>query len=166
MKKLKKTPLILDSSPNQIADTYFKFKNSTIVDGATLVDPEGMEAARKKLVIAMLAGHNFVIALGKATPDLASLCDPTGLPHETLIQGAVEAKEVTDRFVRPEDLTTNSSEGPADYLVGQSGVFFIRDTFRVVVTSSLKEADYRQRLGTNTLRLWDFHTLYIDPDFV
>ena len=49
VKKLKKTPLILDSSPNQIADTYFKFKNSTIVDGATLVDPEGMEAARMHL---------------------------------------------------------------------------------------------------------------------
>ena len=45
--------------------------------------------------------------------------------------GRIQEKEWTDRIVRPEDLVTANSDGPADYAVGQSGVFFVRDTFRV-----------------------------------
>jgi len=64
LRKLNKVPLVLDSSYNDVANTYLRFQHTTVIEGASFEEEGGMESARKKLVIAMMAGHTLLIALG------------------------------------------------------------------------------------------------------
>jgi len=164
VKEFKKVPLVLDSTPNEVANTYLKFQHTTTIESASL--GEDMEAARRKLVIAMMAGHTLLIKLDASQPDLlGSLCTDSVFPVAVFQGGAIQLPEWTDRIVKPEDLQTGGSNGPADYQVGQSGVFFVRQEFRVVVTSSCSDADYWDKLG-DRLPLWNLHVIKVDPDFV
>jgi hypothetical protein len=42
VRKLKKVPLVLDASKNDIANTYLRFKNSVVLDSAGLTPGEAM----------------------------------------------------------------------------------------------------------------------------
>jgi hypothetical protein len=79
VRELKKTPLIIDNTANEVARTYFTYK-AHLEDGSVLTVPFGksglkreevMERCRKKLVGAMKTGQLFVLYLGGLTIDHA-----------------------------------------------------------------------------------------------
>lgn len=79
--ELKKTPLLIDTSPNQVARTFYSYKacledvsQMTIPFGKSGVKKEDvMERCRKRLVGAMKSGSPFVLYLGAVTIEHADL---------------------------------------------------------------------------------------------
>merc|ERR1712070_479459 len=113
-----------------------------------------------------MAGHTLLIQLDGSAPDfLGRLCSDDMFPRAVFKGGAVQLPVHTDRIVRPEDLQPSSSDGPADYNVGQSGVFCVREGFQIVVTSHQSEENYRSTLSLG-LPLWDMHICMLDSEFV
>jgi hypothetical protein len=81
VKELKKTPLIIDTTENQVARTFYSFKGY-LEDASCLSIPFGksgikkediMERCRKRLVGAMKHGSIFVLYLGGVTIEHADL---------------------------------------------------------------------------------------------
>ena len=144
-----KLPLVLEDSDSTVATRFLNMRDTTQIDCAALAaaadDTEQsaplLEDARARIVRAMPTGktvqfqcHDSALHPVLSTPD--------GLPTQLWQHSDIMSSECCQPLVREGDLVVGSSDGPSDYAVGQSGVFFIRDSFRVVFTSSLGSFDH------------------------
>merc|ERR1711998_213434 len=71
----KKTPLIIDTSPNKVVDTYYMYQNTTILEAKKMfmdekqgerTHEEVMEDNRKALINSIKYGHTLYIRLANS----------------------------------------------------------------------------------------------------
>ena len=163
--ELKKTPLLLDCSTEQVARTFYQYKG-ICEDVSGLVVPFGksgvkrqdvVERLRKSLVSAMKTGTIFAMYLGEvniAHADFKTkLCTKDSFPAETFQLGGLKLLQPDyepryKKLYREEDL--------------ENGQAIVREGFQVVVISSLSAHDYQAKLA-DCIPLGYMHPLYVVP---
>lgn len=146
----KKTPLIIDTSKEQISRTFFSYKGH-LEDVSPLSIPfaksalkrgDLMERCRKTLVRALKTGQTFALYLGEVSIEHADfkkkLCNKTVFPLDTFTNAGLKLlmPESEPRFkaiFREEDM--------------ESGQCISREGFKVVVITSLNPYDYEALLS-------------------
>ena len=143
------TPLVLDSSDDHVVDTFFSYSADAIVLDAKKMsldatlrkqpDRAALDAARKRVVLAMKNGSQLVVATQQAAVDFHRFSAPEMLPLELFSRagrGFVNVPEDGDGGVwglldRP---ATSALFRPAD-TVDTAGLAVCRRDFATVVTS-------------------------------
>ena len=142
-RELHKIPLVLEDAESCIASRFLKLKDVVSINCAELAAAAEakcgyqrlVEEARVRLVRAMPVGKIVQLQCDGSALHPA-LSAPNGLPKQLWHHDQITSTECCESLVQDGDLDS-ASNGAADYAVGQSGVFFIADSFRVVLTSSL-----------------------------
>jgi hypothetical protein len=147
----KKTPLLLDGTPDQQLLTFYSIK-AMLEDVSSLVIPyatsgikrtEIMERCRQKLVGALKSGSLFALYLGGVTIEHADfktkLCKKDVFPNEVFQEsgGKLFLPKSNPKYkllFREEDLDVGSK------------LAIVREAFRVVCISTLSPFDYEQKL--------------------
>lgn len=145
----KKTPLIIDTSDEQISRTFYSYK-ATLEDVSQLALPfaktglkrnDVVERCRRGLVSALKNGGTFVLYLGAATSEHADwrkkLCRKDLFPIETFYEAGSKlllpaSNPKFKQIFKEEDL--------------ESGQAVARDGFRVIVITTLTPATYQTLL--------------------
>lgn len=149
IKELKKTPLLIDTSPNQVVRTFYSY-NSCLEDISSLIVPFGksgvkkedvMERCRQRLVGAMKSGQYFVLYLGGVSIEHADLknklCKKDTFPKESLVHAGQKLLEpeyepMYKLIYRQADL--------------ESGEAIVRDGFASIVVTTLSAFEYEKQL--------------------
>jgi hypothetical protein len=100
------TPLILDPSHGHNVDTFFRYSNTSILDAKRIgldvamgvaSEAEGLEEARRALVIAMKRGKSLVVSMQQASPPFSSwLNHPDYFPAQEVFTNAGQALATFD----------------------------------------------------------------------
>jgi len=140
-----KTPLLLDSSADDLVSTGLAYGHTTVLEAKKMVVqklqgvpvPEILEYCRTQLVTALKHGNTLLIRLSDACPDLVNTYSaPDLFPAALVLErggAAVAQREVTELFVRDEDK--------------ENGVFAVREGFKVVVVAATTADKVVERLG-------------------
>jgi hypothetical protein len=153
-----KTPLIVDPSENDIANSFYMYQLIVFLDAGKLAMEKAlgrqsfayvMETARAKLVSAIKQGRPLVIVMGKSACDFATTFNDTSEDSDSSLgsffpldvfrnagKGLVE-QEYLDKLFRDED----KEQGVA--LCSNPEKFF------VMVTTQFSSADYHEYLFGN-----------------
>lgn len=163
IKELKKTPLLIDTSPNQVVRTFYSY-NSCLEDISSLTIPFGksgvkkedaMERCRQRLVGAMKSGQYFVLYLGGVNIEHADLknklCKKDTFPKESMINAG-------RKLLEPEyEPKYKLIYREADL---ESGEAIVRDGFASIVVTTLSAFEYEKQLE-DCIPLGYMHPIYI-----
>eukprot|EP00297_Palpitomonas_bilix_P017065 CAMPEP_0113881758 /NCGR_PEP_ID=MMETSP0780_2-20120614/8560_1 /TAXON_ID=652834 /ORGANISM="Palpitomonas bilix" /LENGTH=179 /DNA_ID=CAMNT_0000868663 /DNA_START=31 /DNA_END=570 /DNA_ORIENTATION=+ /assembly_acc=CAM_ASM_000599 len=147
-RKDKVVPVLLDQSESNSVDTFLQYQHTTIIEGKKcVVDKmrgkpvdEIREELRKKLVEAMRHGVNLVLRLSNSAPMFKeTFCDESTFPIEVFDGYKVTEEEVYKKLLHDDD--HHDGRG--------SNVFFVRDTFSFVITSTFSAEDAEEFLANS-----------------
>jgi hypothetical protein len=159
--ELKETPLIIDTSADQVVRTFFSYKGH-LEDVSILTIPfaksgvkqkDVVERCRKRLVGALKSGQTFALYLGSVTNEHADwktkLCKKDSFPSETFREAGAALSSKKDKFklIYKEDEL-------------EHGEAICRDGFRTIVITSLDPYSYEESLK-DSLPLGYMKAIYV-----
>ena len=151
-----KTPLIIDSSPDDKVNTYFMYSSAVLFDGKKAGLDKSlrnipvntiMDQARNSLVQALKYGNTFVVALTKSVTDFTTTFNDETSPHPEGMCFPLEIFKNGGRNLLQDEYMKGLFR-PQDR---EYGLALCRspDTFRVVITSQFLEEDFEEYLFGN-----------------